>query len=138
MQVDAFMIARAAEVHDGLLHALGAGWTRCWPGPGQQYPCTINLPVFASLRVAPGDMGTEHRFVVAARDAEGVLLGPAAIEGAFVCAADSGGMPDMSQLVHISGTLRADFPSAGIYAVVLSIDGNEAHRIEIAAVPGPA
>ena len=100
MQVDAFMIARAAEVHDRLLYALAAGWTRCWPGPGQRYPYLTNLSVFASVRVDPAEMDVEHRFAVTARDPDEVLLGPAPIEGSFVCARDRSGGEEMSQLVQ--------------------------------------
>ena len=136
MQVDAFMIARAAEVHDRLLYALAAGWTRCWPGPGQRYPYLTNLSVFASVRVDPAEMDGEHRFAVTARDPDEVLLGPSPIEGSFVCARDRSGGEEMSQLVHVNATLRVEFPQPGVYSLVLSLDGAEAHRIQIAALAG--
>ena len=137
MQVDAFMIARAAEVHDGLVSALGAGWTRCWPGPEQKYPYLWSPTLFASLRVASDEMNKEHSFSLTVRDPGGTILGPSQIEGAFIVVRDPKAAPEMSQLVHITGSFRVELPKPGIHSVVLGVNGADFHRIAIEALPGP-
>ena len=54
----------AAQVYDGKLSMLGAGWTLTGPGPA-----TFALGIIVELE--PSDIHREHRFTLALRDADG-------------------------------------------------------------------
>jgi len=53
-----------AQVYDGKLSMLGAGWTLTGPGPA-----TFGLGIIVELE--PNDIHNEHRFTLALRDADG-------------------------------------------------------------------
>lgn len=137
MQVDAFILANAAEIRDGMAYVLGGGWTQCWPSPDQAYPHERSVGLFIAIRIGYDESGAEHEFRIEIRDPDGVALGP--FDGAFDLSRSSGTNPGMSQLVQIAGSLPVEIPMPGIYSVVLFLDGAEARRIqfEALAVPPP-
>ena len=134
MQVDAFLLANAAEAREGLLFVLGGGWTRCWPDTGQSFPLRRALSVVVSIRVEYQETNIDHSFQVECVDSDERPLN-AAIEGTFTLGRDANLTPGMSQLVQFAGTLAIDLPQPGIYALTLRLDGEQRRRVQFEALP---
>lgn len=137
MQVDAFMLANAAEVRNGMAYVLGGGWTQCWPLPDQTYPHERSIGLLIAIRAGYDEIGTEHALRVEVRDPEGSALDSRPLDGALKIERSPGTKPGVSHLIQIAGSLPVTIPAPGIYAVVLLIDGAEAHRIQFEALAEP-
>lgn len=137
MQVDTFMLANAAEGHDGMVSVLGGGWTRCWPDSGQAYPYQRSIIVVIGIRVESSETNVEHGFRLEIRDSEGIVLGPGQADGTFNVARDGDLSPGMSQLLQIAGALSVEIPSPGVYSIVLVVNGSEVRRIAFEALGEP-
>ena len=137
MQVDTFLLASAAEGHDGMVSVLGGGWTRCWPTAGENYPDQRNIVVVIGIRVEHGETDVEHSFRLEIRDAGGIVLGPGQADGTFSVGRDANLTPGMSQVLQIAGAISVEIPSPGIYSVVLVLDGSEARRIAFESLAEP-
>lgn len=134
MQVDVLTLANSAELRDGLLYLLGGGWTRCWPDAGRSYPLDRAIVAAAAIRVEYGETNEEHKFRLEVRDSDETILGPDQVEGGFTMGRDAHLTAGMSQLVQLAGSLSVKLPSAGVYSVVLSVDGREQKRIAFEAL----
>lgn len=137
MQVDVLMLANSAELREGLLYVLGGGWTRCWPEPGQGFPYDRVIVAAFAIRVDYAETNEEHKFRLEIRDSDEAALGPGQVEGGFTVGRDAHLTAGMSQVVQMAGPLAIKLPSAGVYSVVLSIDGREQQRIAFEALSGP-
>ena len=137
MQVDAFILANAAEIRDGMAYVLGGGWTQCWPSPDQAYPYERSVGLFIAIRIGYDESGAEHGFRIEIRDPDGDALDLGPLDGAFEISRILGTNPGMSQLVQIAGSLPVEIHRPGIYSVVLFLDGAEARHIQFEALAMP-
>ena len=135
METDALILARAAEVNAGLISMLGGGCMRCWPQSQEQYPFTQVWLVVGAIRVGYGDTNAHHQFGIEVRDSDEVVLGPTQVSGDFNVGRPHDLTAGMSQIVPIAVPVPTELPQPGIYSVVLSIDGQEAKRIQFEALP---
>ncbi len=136
LDVDALFVANSAEVQNGLIYALGAAWTRCWPTQGADYPYERRIPTVVVFRIPWVETNVEHNFQVAYRDEDGNDLIPP-VQGAF----KAGRQPDLtdgaSQVVVVSLTPPVRLPSTGLYYAIVEIDGVERKRIQFEAIHDP-
>ena len=128
MQVDAFMLANAAEVRNGMAYVLGGGWTQCWPLPDQAYPHERSIGLLIAIRAEYDEIGVEHELRIEVHDADGIALDLGPLGGTFKIGRSPGTKPGMSYLIQSAGSLHVTIPTPGIYSVALFIDGAEAHR----------
>lgn len=138
MDVDALILARAAEVNDGLVSMLGGGWMRCAPPPQETYPFVHVVVVVATLRVGYAETNAPHRFGLEIRDSDEIVLGPSQANGDFNVGRPHDLTPGMSQVVQFAIPMPVELAKPGIYSVVLTIDDGEARRIQFEALPQPS
>jgi hypothetical protein len=123
LKVDYLILADAAIAADGKHYLHGAGWE------------TIIAPTFPvfhpqmsaafRLRMSPGDAG--HRLGLDVIDPRGatILSQPIYTDVGL----NTDGPPDQEQLLCLTFNIGGvHFPEPGSYAVVVSVDGAEAHR----------
>jgi hypothetical protein len=117
LRLDLLMLARHAEVQNGLVNLLGGGWdTLTAPSGGE---ATLDGSVAVRLLLDPAEAGQAHelRIVVAAED--GAELGD--FGGSFeVPPAADDWEANVCMALHITGL---GLPAAGRYAVRLEVDG---------------
>jgi hypothetical protein len=138
--IDAVLLGNAIEVREGLAYGLGLGWSRCWPNPGQSYPLTRGIPILLVISVPWEETNAEHTFAVTIHDADERVAADNPPSGTFRVGRPSDGTFGMWQRVVVNVGIQAVLPTPGIYAVVISINGTEAHRVSFEAVaqaPGP-
>ncbi len=126
--VDSMLLADAVQVRDGLLFLMGGGWMRCWPPAPGQFPIDRPLPLAVVFRVPYHETNIEHNFSISVRDSDEQDLVPPA-QGQFRVGRDVSLTEGMSQLVPVAGGPTVKLERPGIYYIVLSLDGQEAHRI---------
>lgn len=131
MQVDTLMLVNSAEVRDGLLYALGGGWTRCWPESGA-YPFRRSIGLAFAVRVDYSETNEEHQFRLTLRDSDELVMAEE-FTGGFTVGRDPGLTVGMSQVVQIAAGVDVEIPRPGIYAAVLELNGIEERRITFEA-----
>jgi hypothetical protein len=116
LRLDLLMLARHAEVQNGLVNLLGGGWDTLTAPPGGE--ATLNGSVAVRLLLDPDEAGRAHelRIVIAADD--GTELGD--FGGAFEVPGSERWEPNVSIALHVSGLV---LPAPGRYVVRLEVDG---------------
>ncbi len=136
MEVDALMLANAAETRGNLLFALAAGWMRCWPPGGTKYPYDRPITVASVVRVGWNDTNEQHQFELTIRDSEETIIGGPVL-GEFTVGREPDLTRGMSQVIVFSGSIPTKLERPGIYTAVLAIDGTEMKRIQFESLQGP-
>jgi len=137
LDVDAFLLADAAEVVNGKLYLMGGGWTSCTPRDGLNYPFEKVIASAITISVAYQETNEEHKFALEFRDADEKPLGPR-IDGGFTVGRPPELVPGMSQLVQFAGAVPVTLPEAGTYTLVLTLDGQEVKRVHFQSLPKPS
>lgn len=137
MEVDALLLADAAEVINGKLYLMGGGWTNCTPPAGADYPYERLTASVVTIRIGYQETNEEHKFALEFRDADERPLG-ARVDGGFTVGRGPDLVPGMSQVVQFAGAVPLRLPAPGAYTLVLMLDGREERRIQFQAMPSPA
>ena len=136
MEVDALLLADAAEVINGKLYLMGGGWTNCTPPSETDYPYDRLTASAVTIRIGYQETNEEHKFVLEFRDADEQPLG-ARIDGGFTVGRGTDLVPGMSQVVQFAGAVPVHLPAPGTYALVLMLNGREERRVQFQAMPKP-
>jgi hypothetical protein len=116
LRLDLLMLARHAEVRDGLLNLLGGGWDTLTVPDGQSQ-ATLNGSVALRVLFEPPETGRSHTMRVVIAGEDGAEHGDF---GGDVEVPPGPGEQNVSLSLQISGL---GLPAPGRYAVRLEVDG---------------
>jgi hypothetical protein len=140
MKFDFVIVADAATEAGGKLNILGAGITRLTPPrvPWREPALTF---VVRAL-VEPDDLGQDHRITVSVVEPGGSFLVPpmkTEIPAAELLKTAERAADEEARGVQLIATLAGPvFRQAGVYEVVVEIDGAEVRRYPLPVTPTPS
>ena len=126
MRLEFMFLAKAAEVHDGLISVIGGAWdTLRIPATGGDsgtQPMVMRGTLVARVLFTRDEAGTAHPLQIAVRSADGIeLAGVLAVVSANVA-------PDLPQGWDVGVPIAIDLtgivlPGTGFYEVAAQVDG---------------
>lgn len=137
VEVDALFLANAVEKPGSLVYVLGGGWTRCWPQPGQAYPFNRVIPLVVIFRIPYSEANRDFAFSIALRDGEEQDITESHVSGSFKVGRDVDLTDGMSQVVVVALSAPVKLEQAGVYHVVVEVDGQVKKEIQFEALAGP-
>jgi hypothetical protein len=134
------MLARHAEVQDGLINVLGGGWDTLTvtdrPGGEHAGVGTLNTSVVIRLLLDPSEVGASHDLRVVIVGVDGAELGDF---GGDIDAAGAVDALGWEQNVSVALQLAAlPLPALGPYTVRLEVDGAVLGERQFRVQPQPA
>jgi len=135
MRLDWAILANAAEVREGLVNVLSAGWNVSYSA---QFPATFFGAVAAVVLLHPSEVPNPHRVQVQVSDANGTVSHDpvaAVIPGGVV---PVGPFPPTTEVplalaINLTGL---PVPAPGIYVVNLIVDGVHLKSMPIQVIQG--
>jgi hypothetical protein len=144
MRLESIFLARYAEISDGLLTVVGAGWDNAVlpPGPvvtltGEQVTARLMRgAVVARFLLGRDEANSSHEIDMVIRDAD--QIGLIAIHASVVNSASTENLPDdwifnTSVVVDLTG---APLPGPGVYEVVVTMAGEDLGRTRFHVLDG--
>lgn len=131
MQVDFLILADGAQVAGDKVYILGGGWTIVW---AREFPTTHRGSVAVGMLVDWMETNQQHQLEVVLLSDDGQQVGEPLVSGKFEVGKPPGITPGVSQRFMVAA--GADFPlaKAGMYSVVVRIDGSDVSRTSFNAV----
>jgi hypothetical protein len=133
MRAEWIMLADSAEIVGGKLYVLGGGWQRLSVVKG--FPATHRCALSMAVEVPWSDTNVRHEFQVIMQDEDG-REEPLGAKGHFEVGRAAGLTPGQSQRVQITSGLTLNIRTAGLYRLVLRIDGEDAAYAPFTALEG--
>ena len=129
--IDFLLTADFAEVVQGKVYLMGAGWDKFSP-PG--YPAVMRIGLAAGIRVPYLESNVPHHLSVTLRSGDGEDLFK--IEGDLETGRPPGSRGE-SVLVPLAVNAQVNVPAPQLMELVAEVDGRSTRRISIRAVGMP-
>ena len=134
MEVEWLILADAAQVVGNKLYLMGGGWDVLSVQSG--FPVQQRCGIAAAVRVPWSETNTRHTLELEVMNEDGKSLGR--ITGQFEVGRPAGIPLGQDQRVQVAADLNLQLESAGGYAIMARIDGQEARRTPFTVVAGPS
>ena len=125
-EIDHLLTADFAEIVNGKLYVMGAGWDTITP---PEYPTTIRLGIVVGIRVPYRDAGTKHHVTITLRNGPTELL---RMEADVETNRRPGGRVDAT-LVPLAVNHIIPLAEPGALELTADVDGRSSRRIVIRA-----
>ena len=129
--IDFLLTADFAEVVQGKVYVMGAGWDKFAP---PAYPAVMRIGLAAGIRVPYLESNVPHHLSLALRSGDGADLFK--IEGDLETGRPPGSRGE-SVLVPLAVNAQVDVPGPQLMELVAVVDGGATRRISIRAVGTP-
>jgi hypothetical protein len=133
MRSEWIILADSAEIVNGKLYVLGGGWQRLSVAKG--FPATHRCALSMAVEVPWSDTNVRHEFQVVMQDEDGQEE-PMGVKGHFEVGRAAGLTPGQAQRVQIASGLTLNIRAAGLYRLVLRIDGEDTAYAPFTALEG--
>lgn len=129
--IDFLLTADFAEVVQGKVYVMGAGWDKFAP---PSYPAVMRIGIATGIRVPFLESNVPHRLSVILRSGDGQELFK--IEGDLETGRPAGSRGE-SVLVPVAVNAQVAVPTPQVMELVAEMDGRTARRLSIRAVGTP-
>lgn len=127
------MVADHAEVIAGKLYLHGGGWDRLTVGA--EFPTSKSMGIAASFVVPWNDTNKKITAKIEIQTQDGAIVGK--IDVQFEVGRPPGIPKGQDQRFQLAANLQMKFESAGVFALVGYVDGQESARTPFYVVAGP-
>lgn len=133
MRAEWVILADSADVVSGKLYILGGGWQRLSVANG--FPASHRCAIAMAVEVPWTDTNTRHEFQVVMQDEDGreELMG---VKGHFEVGRPAGLVAGQAQRVQIAAGITVNIRSAGLYRMVMRVDGEDVGYAPFNALEG--
>lgn len=127
------MLADYAEVIAGKLYLHGGGWDRLTVG--SEFPTAKIIGIAASFVVPWNETNKKIAARIEIQTQDGAIVGK--LDGQFEVGRPAGIPPGQDQRFQLAANVPMKFDSAGVFALVGYVDGEESARTPFYVVAGP-